>query len=150
MTKQVTIESGRTHTFRLVRSIVELHLEWPVHLVERLPDDFMLILSGPQIPKQEKTKSAGSSDGDLVRFEFQWEDKTKSVQLEASGNGQKVLLWREQVAGNLKAELAWEDRLHPLLGNHAEVEVPGQATGSGTVPADLRNAESDDLLGDLV
>ena len=130
-------------------SLVELRLEWPVHLVDRLPDDFTLILSGPQIPRQERNKSAASRDGDLVRFEFEWEDKTKAVQLEATGNGRTVLLWGEQVAGNLKAQLEWDERLHPLLGEHEEVEVAGEPTGAGTVPADLRSAELAALLKGL-
>src|ERR1017187_1962862 len=76
-----------------VSNLVELCLEWPVHLVDRLPDDFTLTLSGPQLPKQERTKSDASGDGDVVQFEFEWEDKTKGVQLEASGNGKTVMLW---------------------------------------------------------
>jgi hypothetical protein len=123
-----------------VVTLVELYLEWPVHLLDRLPDDFTLTLSGPQLPTQERTKSNASGDGDLVRFEFEWEDKTKGVQLEASGNGKTVMLWREQVAGNIGAPIEWNERLHPLMAGDEESGTAGEpATESG----DPGNAEPD-------
>jgi hypothetical protein len=149
MIKKLMIETGRRHVFVLTRDLVELRLEWPAHLVDRLPDDFTLTLSGPQIPTQERTKAAASVAGDMVRFEFEWRGKTKTAQLEASGNGQTVLLWHQQVAGNLEVELEGDEHLHPLLAEHEEVEVAGQPTGAGTVPADLRSEELGALLEGL-
>jgi hypothetical protein len=141
MTKECNIETDRKHVFVLTYNLVEVRIEWPAHLVDRLPDDFKLILSGPQVPKQEREKSEASGEGDLVWFEFEWEDKTKAVQLEASGNGKQVLLWRQQVAGNLKAQLIGAERLLPLLGEPEEIEIAGQPTGAGVVPDDLRNQD---------
>lgn len=141
MQKELSIATGRRHAFVLSRNLVELRIEWPEHLVDRLPDDFTLRLWGPQLPKQERTKSAASRDEDLFQWEFKWEDKTKDVQLEVSGNGQTLVLWREQVAGNLDLPLDWDERLHPLLGEHEEVEVAGQPAGAGVVAADLRSEE---------
>jgi hypothetical protein len=139
MTKEWNIQTDRKHVFELTYNLVEVRIEWPAHLVDLLPDDFKLILSGPQVPKQERGKSEASGDGDLVWFEFEWEDKTKNVQLEASGNGRRVLLWRQQVAGNLKAQLVGAERLLPLLGQREEVEIAGNSTGARTVPDDLRS-----------
>ncbi|MGI8989145.1 MAG: hypothetical protein ACR2I2_06125 [Bryobacteraceae bacterium] len=149
MTKELNIETGRAHVFLLTSNLVQLRIEWPVHLVDRLPDDFTLILSGPQLPKQERTKSSASRDDDLVRFEFEWEDKSKAVQLAASGNGRTVVLWRPQVAGNLDLPLDWDERLHPLLAEHPGVEVAGQSTEAATMPADLRSQDLRALLEDL-
>ena len=115
-----------------VSNLVELVLEWPLHLVDRLPDDFTLTLSGSDLPKQDRTKSQGSSDDEWVRFEFEWEDKTKGVQLEASGNGQTVVLWREQVAGNLGADIEWNERLYPLLKQ--DEEEPAEAANDSDDP----------------
>jgi hypothetical protein len=138
-----------TPTPKPVTTLVELYLEWPVHLVDRLPDDFTLTLSG-SIPTQQRTKSDGSSDGDLVQFQFEWEGKTKSVQLEASGNGQSVVLWQGQVIGNLQAQIEWEDRLHPLLGEEEEVEIPGADSGGGTIPDDLKYDDLESLIAGLL
>jgi hypothetical protein len=128
-------------------NLVEIRLEWPAYLVDRLPDDFTLILSGPQIPKQERSKSDASYvDDDLVWFEFEYKDKTKDVVLEATGNGKRVLLWRQQVAGNLKAKLIGAERLYPLLGEDDEIEITGQPTGADSIPPDLGSEELADLL----
>src|SRR5579863_4866741 len=78
--KTENIETGRHHVFVLSPGLVQLRFEWPVHLVDRLPDDFTLTLSGPQISKQERTKSEPREDN-LVWFEFEWKGKTKAVQL---------------------------------------------------------------------
>ena len=141
MQKEVGIATGRRHLFVLSRNLVELRIEWPEQLVDRLPEDFTLRLWGPQLPKQERTKSAASRDDDLFQWEFTWEDKTKDVQLEVSGNGQTIVLWREQVAGNLDLPIDWDERLHPLLSEPEEVEVAGQPAVAGVVADDLRGEE---------
>jgi hypothetical protein len=138
-----------TPTPKPVLTLVELYLEWPVHLLDRLPDDFTLTLKGP-FPTQQRTKSDASSDGDLVRFEFEWKGETKSVQLEASGNGQTVVLWQGQVIGDLTSQIVWEDRLHPLLGEEEELEIAGADTGGGTIPDDLNYDDLKSLIAGLV
>jgi hypothetical protein len=130
MTKELNIETERTHVFVLTYNVVYIRLEWPAYLVDRLPDDFTLILSGPQLPKQERTKSDASyADYDLIWFEVEYKDKTKDVMLEATGNGKRVLLWRQQVAGNLAEKIIGAERLYPLLAESAEVELAGKPTG---------------------
>jgi hypothetical protein len=110
--------------------------------MERLPDDFVLTLSGPALPPQEVTKdAAGPVDGDMVRFEFEWRDETKVVTLEAAANGQKVTLWRGHVSGDLGVAVNWDQRLDPLLTPWDEAEVAGQPSGAGSVPPDLRAHE---------
>lgn len=147
MAKELSGETGQRNVF--VRTSVYLRLEWPVYFVKRLPDDLSLVLSGPDIPTQQKNKSDGVTHGDLVRFEFHWDDKAKSVQLTASGDGRTVELWEEQVAGNLEAQLDWNERIHLLLAEAEDIELAGDATGASEMPADLRYDELQDLLRSL-
>ena len=150
MAKELSAQTGKRNVFIRTWPLVQLRLDWPLHLVDRLPDDLTIVLSGPEIKRQEKTKAGGSRDGDLVCFHFEWKKKTRSVQLEATGNGQTVTLWREQVAGNLEAKIEWEERLHPLLGEHPEVKITGNATGAGKVPADLKYDYEEDRFEGLL
>jgi outer membrane protein OmpA-like peptidoglycan-associated protein len=127
--------------------VVEVDLEWPGELVAALPDDFRLKLSGPEISDQVKEKSAGVKDGDLVRFEFRWIEKSRRVDLEASGGGKTVQLWREQVAGDLETEPVWEGELDELVGSAEDededepAEVTDEAIDAGHIPDDLRAEE---------
>jgi len=149
MSKELGVETGKRHVFALVPERVELRIEWPAHLVDRLPDDFKLTLTGPQIPTQERQKSDASRDEDLHLFEFEWEGRAKGVQLEASGSGQTVVLWRQQVAGNLAGRIDWAERLHPLLAEHPDFEAEGEATGAANVADDLRAEELQVVAGML-
>jgi outer membrane protein OmpA-like peptidoglycan-associated protein len=126
--------------------LVEIDLSLPEDLLDRLPADFTLILSGPHVKTQERTKSAGVEDGEMVRFEFRWIDKGKQVNLEAVGGGKKARLWREQVAGDLEAALQWEEELALLLAEEEEIEVAGEVTGATRIPDDLRAEELQDFL----
>lgn len=139
MTKDVAVATGRTHIFRLKANKVELHIVWPNHLMDRLPDDFKLTLSGPGMGKQERTKPQGIPEDDTVRFEFEWPDKTSRVLLSAAGKGKTVDLWKQHVAGNLDIPLEWEDRLHPLLSEHAEAQATAPAVNAGSMPDDLNS-----------
>lgn len=149
MMKELNAETDRKHRF-VVRDLVELRLDWPTHLVDRLPKDFALTLSGPQIETQELKRPAGLAADGLVQFAFAWRDKTRLVELEASGNGQKLMLWRQQVAGDLDTQIDWNERLHPLIGEHHQVEVAGLSTGADRIPADLRGDELDSLLRGII
>ncbi|HEY3838377.1 MAG TPA: hypothetical protein VGL72_17480 [Bryobacteraceae bacterium] len=141
MSKELDIATGARHIFVRTGNRVQLRLDWPSHLVALLPDDFTLTLSGPDIPRQDKTKSDGTSDDDLLQFAFEWEDKTRSAQLEASGNGQNVVLWRQQVIGDLTTQINWEDRLRPVLNEPVSPDIDGEPAGGGTIPDDLRSEE---------
>jgi hypothetical protein len=149
MPDQLTIATGRRHVLVLHAELVELRLEWPSHLVDRLPDDFKVVLSGPAIPTQEKTKADATASDDLRNFEFEWKDKGKDVELKASGNGQEVVLWQQQVAGNLEQQIDWNERLHPLLGDPEDVEISEGSTGGDGVPDDLRSDQLNTLFEDV-
>src|SRR6476620_1681028 len=134
--KGLLVDTGIEHTF--VVDIVLLHIEWPKDIVDRLPGDFVLTLTVPGEPKQKRPKSAGVPvEGDMVRFAFEWDDKSKSVKLEASGNGQTIALWTDHVAGDLSVDVGWDEHLDPMLAPHKEVEVEGEDTGAGETPNDL-------------
>ena len=127
-----------------------LQLHWPEGLIDRLPENFLLTLSGPAVPAQHRDKAAATADGDLTLFEFTWADQSQPVQLEASGNGQSVLLWRPQPIGNLARQINWAERLHPILSAHPPVEIPGEETGASNIPDDLRAAETARLFLELL
>jgi hypothetical protein len=147
--KGLLIETGIKHTF--VVDLVRVYVEWPEDLVRRLPDDFVLTLTISGEPKQVLAKAAATpAQGEMMRFEFEWDDKTKSVKLEASSNEQTILLWRDHVAGDLGLAVAWDKRLDPLLAEHEKVEIAGQATEAGQTPDDLRHEDFDAFLRGLI
>jgi hypothetical protein len=149
--KGLTLQTGRRYKVVIVADLVEVHVEWPAHVVERLPDDFALTLSGPDLPPQKLTKDAAASvDGDMMRFQFRWRDKSQVVMLEATGNGQKVALWRGHVSADLGVAVDWDQRLDSLLTPHGDVEIAGQDSGATEVPADLRAHELAALVASLL
>lgn len=146
----VDLAIGRTFRLEIAEEQVEVGLEWPADVVERLPDDFKLSLSGPEVAKQELAKSAATAaDGDMRRFTFTWQGPGKTVTLEASGNGHTVVLWREHAAADLLAPVQWVDQLDTLFAEQEEVEIAGVSTGASRVPADLKNDELRTLLAGL-
>lgn len=149
--KGLSLQTGRRYKLVIVADLVEVHVDWPANVVERLPDDFVLRLSGPDLRKQELTKDAATAvDDDMMRFEFRWRDKTKTVSLEAAGAGKRVVLWRGHVSGDLGVAVDWDGRLDPLLVPHEEVEIAGQESGATDVPPDLRAHELTALVSDLL
>lgn len=149
--KGLTLQTGRRYKVVIVADLVEVQVEWPAHVVERLPDDFTLTLSGPDLPKRRLTKDAAvAGDADMMRYEFRWRDKSKVVMLEAEGNGQKVILWRGHVSGDLSVAVDWDRRLDSLLAPDEEVEVAGKSSSATQVPADLRTHELPNLLAGLL
>jgi len=147
----LSLENGRKYKLVILLDLVEVTIDWPDHVVERLPDDFALALSGPALETQKLTKDdATAVDEGMKRFAFSWRDKSKTVMLEASGAGQKVMLWRGHVSGNLSVAVDWDGRLDPLLAPHDDVEIAGADCGAGEVFADLRAHELADSMGDLL
>ena len=144
--KGLLIETGIRHTF--VVDLVQIYIEWPEYLVRRLPDDFVLTLTIAGEPKQVLAKSAATpAESEMMRFEFEWDDKTKSVKLEASGNGQTIVLWSDHVVGDLSVDVAWNEHLEPLLAEPEDVEAPGEETDAGEMPDHNRREK---LLLDLL
>lgn len=126
--------------------VVELDVLLSSELVERLPDDLVLELSGPELTSQPKTKSAGVRDGDWVRFEWQWIDRSKKSNLTASGGGKRVELWKDQACGDLAVPLKWTGDVEVLLGEpEDEGASADEETGAGKIPDDL-GAEDDRLF----
>jgi len=125
----------------VIKIPILLQLQWPEDLMDLLPDDFQLVLSGPAVPAQLRAKAAAIPDGPLFVFEFAWDDKSQPVQLQASGSGQKVILWNLQPIGNLAREVNWGDRLQPILTGPAEIDVPGDDTSANRIPDDLGAAD---------
>jgi len=149
--KGLSLQTGRRHKLVIVADLVEVHVDWPAAVVERLPDDFLLTLSAPGLPKRELTKAAATAvDDGMMRFEFGWRDKTRTVTLEAAGAGKKVVLWRGHVSGDLGVAVDWDGRLDPLLAPYEEVEIASQDSGATDVPSDLRAHELTALTADLL
>lgn len=147
----LSLENGRKYRIVILADLVEVHIDWPAHIVQRLPDDFVLALSGPDLAMWRLTKGAATdADDDMKRFTFRWRDKSKTVVLQASGAGQKVLLWRGHVSGDLGVAVDWDGRLDPLLAPCEGVEITGQDAGATDVPPDLRAHELAELVGALL
>lgn len=120
---------------------VEVELVWPAHLVDRLPDDFEVVLSGAGVERQQLDKSAAVADGETMRFLFAWDGPQKTVQLAAKGSGKKVQLWEDHAAGDLDAEIEWGERLAPLLAEPEPVDAA--AIDAAGVPEDRRDERDD-------
>jgi outer membrane protein OmpA-like peptidoglycan-associated protein len=120
--------------------LVEIDLEWSSSLVESLPDDLTLTLSGKNITDQVKPKSAAKKEGQNARFEFRWIDGSQTVSLEAKGGGKTVLLWKDQTPGALDVDLVWEASITELLGageDEGAAKVTGEAIAARKIPDDL-------------
>jgi hypothetical protein len=149
--KGLSLQSGRRYKLVILADLVEVHIDWPTYIVQRLPDDFVLALSGPDLAMRELTKDAATAvDDGMTRFAFRWRDKNKTVVLEASGAGQKVVLWRGHVSGDLGVAVDWDGRLDPLLAPYEEVEIAGQDSGATEVSSDLRAHELAVLMANLL
>lgn len=118
--------------------LVEIELEWPTDLVKRLPDDFVLRVSGPDITSRELRKETASREGEMTRFEFRFLERTKKVSLEAEAGGKKVQLWTDQLPGDLEAKLDWRGKVEELCEPDEDIDADAGGSAGGTkIPDDL-------------
>lgn len=110
------LPTGDQHPLVIPYEDVEVEIEWPSYIAERLPEDFSLTLTSPDLDDQTVTASGAewTAEG-AVRFAFSWRKKTRAVTLTASSGDQTVTLWDDQVVGDLGTMIDWETQLDPLL-----------------------------------
>jgi len=144
------LPTGDQHDLVIPYEDVDIEIEWPSYIAERLPDDFALTLSADDMDDQTVTASGAewTEDG-AVRFAFGWRKKTRAVTLKATSGDQAVTLWDEQVAGDLSMMIDWDSWLDPLLIPEQEIQAPNDGpTGASSTPPDLNWDEMRALLGD--
>jgi outer membrane protein OmpA-like peptidoglycan-associated protein len=118
--------------------LVELEIGWGTELVERLPDDFVLTLSGEGVtPLAKRKREAAHRDG-LALFAFRFIDASKALTLEASGGGKRVTLWQEQRPGTFEADVEWVGAIDELVGEAAETAPNDPPLHAGRFPDDVR------------
>jgi hypothetical protein len=144
------LPTGDNHDLVIPYEDVDVEIELPPYIAERLPGDFTLTLSADDMDDQTVTASGAERTVEgAVRFAFGWRKKTRSVTLKATSGDQSVTLWDDQVVGDLSTMIDWESWLDPLLVPEEEITADDpRPTGANSTPPDLNSEQLPDLLGD--
>ncbi len=143
------LPTGDQHPLVIPYEDVEVELEWPSYIAERLPEDFSLTLTSPDLDDQTVTASGAewTMEG-AVRFVFSWRKKTRAVTLTASSGDQTVTLWDDQVVGDLGTMIDWETQLDPLLVVEDEDEPVDEDAEDGDTEGGDEEVEDDQSEAD--
>jgi len=118
---------------------IELALEWSADLVDRLPDDLEVRLSGDGLPEQVKRMGDVDRDGDVARLTFAWTNERCATRLEAVAGGKTVILWSDRMVGDLDVDRM----LGELCRGDGDDELAGEPTFAGERPQDELSGQGD-------
>lgn len=126
---------------------MELAFEWPQDVVDELPDDIALVLTGDDIDPQKQFLAMGDSDDGVVRVSFGDLDPGQQVTLTAELGDQELVLFRDQQVGDLDDPTVWEHDIDELFGE--EEPDNEELTPADALPddaeADLASSDETDL-----
>ncbi|MGK3971560.1 peptidoglycan-binding protein [Sorangium sp. So ce118] len=113
---------------------ITLELEWAQDVVEQLPEDVSVVLSGRGIQPQKHFLALAERAGGVVRISFTAIGRNQLITLTAKQGDQQLVLVRDQLAGDLEEALVWEHYLEELL----VVQGPddGELVATGGPPED--------------
>jgi outer membrane protein OmpA-like peptidoglycan-associated protein len=127
--------------------LVELAIEWPQDVVDELPDDIALVLTGDDIDPQKQFLAMGDSDDGVVRVSFGDLDPSQQVTLTAKLGDQELVLFRDQQVGDLDDPTVWEHDIDEFFSD--EEPDNEDLTPAGGLPddaeADLESSDETDL-----
>jgi hypothetical protein len=104
-------------------------------IVDALPDDATLELSGPPGPPQVRLLSHGQRTGGSVHYGFDWLDPSTKVTLEAKAGSRKVVLFKDQAKGETGEKLELSGQLEELLADEAPADE-SPLTQAGGLPTE--------------
>gem|GEM_PF-2484417 len=127
--------------------LVELAIEWPQDVVDELPDDIALVLTGDDIDPQKQFLAMGDIDDGIVRVSFGNLDPGRQVTLTAKLGDQELVLFRDQQVGDLDDPTVWEHDIDEFFSE--EEPDNGELSPADTLPddaeADLVSSDETDL-----
>jgi outer membrane protein OmpA-like peptidoglycan-associated protein len=131
-----------THDFRPGEHVLApLVVAWSRAIVELLPKDTTLSLSGDGIPAQDLSLVDGETNGGVVSFAFDEASGSQPCTLTARGGGREIVLWQDQVLDRPEPPLRWLADLCDLADT-----PPRDAASTGDGDGDL--TEDEMLVGD--
>ena len=118
-----------------------LVVAWSRAIVQLLPKDTTLSLSGDGIPSQDLTLADGETNGGVVSFAFDEASGSQPCTLTARGGGREILLWQDEVLDRPEPPLRWLADLCDLADT-----TPSDAASTDDGDGDL--TEDQMLVGD--
>lgn len=113
----------------------KLTLGWPAPIIDGLPADLVLELSGA-VPTQRQTLSDATTGGDTTWWVFEQHDRASPCSLTATGGGKTVVLWSDEVVNSHRGAVyqgVIEDLLppdEPVNEDAGELIVPTLPKGA--------------------
>jgi outer membrane protein OmpA-like peptidoglycan-associated protein len=109
-----------THDFRPGEHVLApLVVAWSRAIVELLPADTVLSLTGEGIPAQDLGLVDGESSGGVVSFAFDDASGSLPCTLTARAGAREIVLWRDEVVDRLEPPLRWLADLADLADDTA-------------------------------
>jgi outer membrane protein OmpA-like peptidoglycan-associated protein len=136
--------------FSIQDDLVELAFEWPEDVVDELPDDIALVLTGDDIDPQKQFLAMGDRDDGVVRVSFGDLDPGQQVTLTAKLGDQELVLFRDHQVGDLDDPAVWEHDVDEFF--REEDPDNEDLTAADAIPddaeADLLSSDETDLPPD--
>ena len=112
-----------------------LAIEWSEEVVEQLPEDLTIELSGPRLTTRSFALALASRGGGIARLTFGELQRSQAITLIARHADGELVLVRDQIAGDLEEAMVWEHHLEELLVP-AGPDDDGELIASGGPPDD--------------
>ncbi len=135
--------AGEPIDFSAAGTQMRLELEWSEEMVELLPPDLEIVLSGPRLVSQTRMLAQADRDDGLVKVSFDALDRGQVITLVARHGKEELVLVRDQVAGDLELAMVWEHPLEELVAAaEPEAEDAGDLVASAEMPDDVRGGSA--------
>ena len=132
--------AGEPIDFSAEGDVVTLDIEWAADMVDHLPGEVSIVLSGDGMSPQEHFLGLADRSGGVARLSFGELHRSQSVTLTAKKEDRELVLLRDQLAGDLEDAFVWEHRLEELLV--PEPPNDGEFVASGGPPNDAHEEQS--------
>ena len=117
----------------------KLVIGWPTMVIDAIPPDLTLELSGASIPTQSLTLADSKTEDETTHFVFEQHDRSSPCTLRASAGGQTATLWNSQIVNpNRNAEYA--GTIEELVAPGEREEIP---PGEDVIPEEPESGGGD-------
>jgi outer membrane protein OmpA-like peptidoglycan-associated protein len=132
-----------THDFRPGEYVLApLVVAWSRAIVDFLPAETVLSLTGEGIPAQDLVLADGEASDGVVSFAFDNASASQPCTLTARAGEREIVLWRDEVIDRIEPPLQWLADLADLIEPNEDVDEPADEATAGDLDAD------DMLVGD--
>lgn len=128
--------AGDPIDFASEATAMTLEIEWSEEVVDQLPDDLTIVLSGPRLAEQSFALALAQRGGGVARLAFGELQRSQAITLVARRGEDELVLVRDQIAGDLEEAMVWEHHLEELLGDPEPADDEGELIASGHTPDD--------------